>query len=145
MKTDTPLDMLSEYNEFMKYNGVRVICVEKDMAVTELTISSHSLNPYGIIHGGALFTLMDVAAGVAARTDQRRYVTLNCDVHFCKSTKSGVLRATGKVVHRGRTTCIVETEVKTSCDVLLSRGSFTMFCLGEEATAQPPAPGISHS
>ena len=43
--------------------------VERDRAVFKLTIRPESKNPYGMIHGGAIYTLADNATGVAACTD----------------------------------------------------------------------------
>lgn len=134
-------DFLIEHNEFMKHNGVSVVAVTSDTAKTTLTVAPQSLNPYGIVHGGALFTLMDVAAGVAARADGRRYVTLDSSVHFLKSVGRGLLYGTASVVHRGRSVCVVDTEVTAQEGVLLCRGSFTMFCLND--TADVPSQGWS--
>lgn len=120
-------DMLCEKNEFMKHNHIRVTKIEDNFAATELTAASCSLNPYGIIHGGALFSMMDIAAGVAARTDGRDYVTLDSSLQFCKAASEGTLYAEGKVTHRGGTICTVETQVTDAAGALLSKGLFTMY------------------
>lgn len=129
MKPQACIDPISEHNEFMKHNGIQIVQIFADTAVTRLIVGAKTLNPYGMVHGGALFTLMDVAAGVAARTDHRRYVTLSSDLHFCKSARQGVLQATAKVIHRGRTICLVDAQVTGAGGLVLSRGSFTMFCV----------------
>ena len=119
-------------NRFGVHNGVTLIHVEPDHAVTGLTVGPETLNPYGAIHGGAFFAMADSAAGAAARTDGREYVTQCADVHFIRNQGSGTVRAESSVIHRGRATCLVNVEIKNEEDKLLAAGTFTFFCLTRE-------------
>lgn len=117
-------------NEFMNHNHIYLKVVEQDRVVTEMTVVKESLNPYGIAHGGALYTMGDCAAGIAARTDGRRYVTLSSSFNFLRSGQIGdTIQAIGLVRHRGRTTCVVDVDVTDSQGRLLSNGSYTFFCI----------------
>ena len=55
-----------EENAFTGYNHMTMEQVEKDRVVYRLDVHPESLNPYGMVHGGALYTLADDAAGTAA-------------------------------------------------------------------------------
>ena len=123
------LAMLCENNEFMRYNHIKAVELQKDRAVTELEVTAESKNPYGILHGGVLFTMADCAGGLASRSDGRRYVTLSSSLNFIKSVSGGTVRATGTVRHRGRTTCLCDTELTDQNGTMLATGSFTYFCL----------------
>ena len=46
-------------NAFMLHNYIELERVEKDRAVFKLDIRPESCNPYGLIHGGAIYTLAD--------------------------------------------------------------------------------------
>lgn len=121
---------LCEKNEFMNYNHIHLKEAEHDRTVMELTVVKESLNPYGIAHGGVLYTMGDCAAGLAARSDGRRYVTLSSSFNFLRSGQLGdTIQATGTIRHRGRTTCVAEVDITDSQGRLLASGSYTFFCV----------------
>ena len=115
---------------FMKKNHIRLEEVEPDRVVTALDAGPDSLNPYGFVHGGALYTMADCACGAAARTDGRKYVTLSSSFNFLHSGVEGdTIRAEAKVRRRGRTTCYVIVELTNSRNELLASGNYTFFCI----------------
>lgn len=123
------LARVNQDNSFMRHNGIRAVAVSLKEAETEAKVSEEMLNPYRLAHGGLYFTMMDIASGVAARADGRRYVTLNCSTSFHKSAVEGmVLRAVGRVVQRSRAVCVVQAEVRDTAGVLYASGSFCMYC-----------------
>lgn len=81
-------------NGFMRHNYIEMESVERDRAVFRLTIRPESKNPYGMVHGGAIYTLADNATGVAAHTDGRYYVTQTSALHFLRNQSEGTVRAT---------------------------------------------------
>lgn len=129
--TEQYLSYINEKNHFMIYNHIRITKVEKDYAEAELVISEDCLNPVGLMHGGAYFTMADCAASGAARSNGLQYLTLNSSFEFIRSAKEGAVHATARVRHRGRTTCLVATEVIDEQGTLLAEGKFTMFCLNK--------------
>ena len=64
-------------NPFMSFNHIKIGVVESDHAEVWLDIQPESTNIYGVVHGGALFTMADCCAGLTARSDGREYVTQN--------------------------------------------------------------------
>lgn len=70
------------------------------------------LNSFGVTHGGALMTLLDVTMATAARseTPQLGVVTIEMKTSFMRPA-SGRLRAVGKVVHRTPTMAFTEARV----------------------------------
>ena len=86
--------------------------------------------PFGMVHGGALCTLADNAAGMAAHTDGRLYVTQSSTFQFVKNQGSGTIYAAARVRHRGRSTALVSVEITGDNHRLLAVAEFTMFCVG---------------
>ena len=123
-------DALAQANRFAVHNGISLRMLELGKAQAVMEMGPDSVNPYGRLHGGAIYTLADCAGGSACRTDGRRYVTLDGTVHFIRSADHGTITATATVVHRGRTTSLVEIRVTGQDGVLLATGDFTFFCLG---------------
>ena len=74
-------------NGFMRHNFIEMESVKRDRAVFRLTIRPESKNPYGMVHGGAIYTLADNATGTAAHTDGRYYVTQLSLIHISEPTR----------------------------------------------------------
>ena len=100
-------------NAFAAYNHCEVVDVRQDFAEVRLKIVPESLNFHGNVHGGAYFTMADMCAGVVCRTDGRLYVTQQANVHFVRAAERGTLICRGSVLHRGRTSCLVEIRITT--------------------------------
>ena len=81
---------------FDKHNHIYLIGVEEGMAQVGLDIHPESLNRWGMPHGGLLFTLCDVASGIALLTVRpESCVTLNGAIDFIAAGPSqGKLIAT---------------------------------------------------
>ena len=116
-------------NAFAIHNNIRAVQVHRDYAQVELTVTENALNPNGTVHGGASFGLCDCAAGLAARSVGGRYVTQCADFHYYKPVTQGLLLAEGRVLHRGHTSVVVQTEARREDGSLAAGGIFTMFCV----------------
>jgi len=123
-------------NAFTAHNFIVLERVEPDLAVYRLEIRPESRNPYGMVHGGALYTLADDAAGGAAHTDGRHYVTQHGDLHFLDNRARGTIRAEGRVRRRGRSTVLVDVDITDQDGVLLAAGTFSYFRVDPERMAQ---------
>ena len=82
-------------NTFMVHNFIEMEHVEPDRAVFRLDVRPESLNAYGMVHGGAIYTLADNASGAVAHTDGKTYVTKT-------SAPPGPVHLPGVRGHRGR-------------------------------------------
>ena len=124
--------MLLQKNSFINWIGIELDELERDRAVVRLEPDKQHLNPYGIVHGGVYATMADTAAGIAARTDGREYVTQCISLNYLRSQREGTIRAEARVRHRGRSTCVVEADVTGADGKLLATGTMTFFCLGNK-------------
>jgi len=130
MGIETEIEKLCRENEFMNHNHITLKTLEKDHVVMELVVRQESLNPYKIVHGGALYTMADCAAGTASRSDGRRYVTMSSSLNFLRSGLMGdTIWAEARIRHRGRTVCYVEVDVTNQKGELLASGDYTFFCI----------------
>lgn len=118
-----------EKDGFSRYNGFELEIMEQDRVVYRLDIRRNSLNPYGVVHGGALYTMADDAAGVAIHTDGRHYVTQTGTLHFLSNRPQGVIRAEGRVRRRGKQTAFASVEITDEQGALLAAGDFVYFCI----------------
>lgn len=122
-------------NAFTDHNFIRLESAEADCAVYRLDIRPESRNPFGMVHGGALYTLADDAAGGAAHSDGRHYVTQSGDLHFLDNRAHGTIRAAGRVRHRGRSTVLVAVDITDEAGTTLATGTFSYFCVDAKRMA----------
>lgn len=122
---------LAQYpdNAFARHIGIEVTAAREDYAETTLQLTPETMNLYGVVHGGALFTLADVCAGMAARTDGRTYVTQQASVQFLRSAQAGLATARGRVLHRGGTVCLIQVEITDEEGRLLLVSTFNFYCI----------------
>ena len=120
------------HNAFMRHNYIEMESAERDRAVFRLNIRPESKNPYGMVHGGAIYTLADNATGAAALNDGRYYVTQTSALHFLRNQAEGTVRASAQVRHRGKSTCLVGVDITGEGGKLIATGEFTFFCVDKD-------------
>lgn len=125
-------------NQFTLQNNIRLESAEPDCASFSLQIQPASCNSYGQVHGGAIYTMADNAAGVAAMSDGRFYVTQAGTLHFLRNQSSGTILASAQVRHRGKSLCLVEVSITGENGHLLATGEFTFFCLDQAHALKHP-------
>lgn len=119
-----------EQSNFLRELGVQVASAGEDGVECCLEVHPGCISHLGFAHAGALYTLAENAAGAAAfHRDGRRYVTQGGNIHYLGNRKSGLLRARARVIHAGRSTCLVRSEVTDGEGRLLCTGEFSFFCV----------------
>ncbi|MEG0328567.1 MAG: PaaI family thioesterase [Erysipelothrix sp.] len=114
-------------NSFMDHNNISVVEAGIDKASVRVDYNANATNYYDYFHGGVYFTISDSAAGIAARSNGDKYVTLNANINFMKAVNSGYIVANAKVVSRTNKICVVEVEVVDGKDQVVNSGTYTMY------------------
>ncbi|WP_313078877.1 PaaI family thioesterase [Pulveribacter sp.] len=96
------------------------------------------LNSFGVVHGGACMTLLDVAMAVAARSVQRDMgvVTIEMKTSFMQPAR-GALVARGRLLHRTRAMAFVEGTVQDAEGRVCSHATGTFRYLRRPDAAAP--------
>ncbi len=107
---DAPRAPISETMDFI------LVGVEDGLAIFQGRPQFKHYNPLGGVHGGWFATLLDSALGCAVHTTLpagRGYTTLEFKVNLVRglSDKVPLVRAIGRVVHRGRQVTTSEAEL----------------------------------
>ncbi|MGA8142358.1 MAG: PaaI family thioesterase [Candidatus Acidiferrales bacterium] len=120
--------------------GFRLTFVSHGEAVVELNASDTHANPMGTLHGGILCDIADAAMGIAFAStleDGESFTTLELKINFLRPVWKDKLRATGKIVKRGRVVGMAECDVTNSEGVLVARSTSTCMVLrGEQASGR---------
>ena len=87
---------------------------ETGTAELRLGMREELRNRGGKLHGGAIFTLVDVAMGLACSASHgfdQHSVTLECKINYLRAVGEGEVLCQARVLHAGRRTLMVEAEV----------------------------------
>lgn len=123
---------LNGNSQYLQSNDMKVTELRRGYARVEMIIDRQILNVHGFVHGGALFSLADTAAGAASFATGRDSVTLTGSINYIKPGKGGKLIGVATEISAGRTTGVYEVFIYNDESVLLSRATFTMFFLDGE-------------
>jgi uncharacterized protein (TIGR00369 family) len=110
--------------------GFALVAVEKGRAIFEGTPQHKHYNPIGVVHGGFAMTLLDSALGCAVHTTLDKgdaYTTLEIKVNLVRplTKDTGLIRAEGRILHRGRTLGTAEGEIKDAGGKLYAHATTT--------------------
>ena len=99
---------------------MRVMELRLGYARAEMMVTPQHMNAVGIVQGGAVFTLADLAFAAASNSHGVVAVACQADITFFKATKTGRLTAVAEEVSRSRSlsTCVVR--VLDDADVLVA-------------------------
>jgi uncharacterized protein (TIGR00369 family) len=107
-----------------------------DGAVTfEMHPDERMMNPIGSIHGGIAATILDSCMGCAVHTTLPPgvgYTTAQLNLHYLRAMQPGMgpVRATGTVIHRGRTQSTAEGRLYDADGRLIAHGTTLCLILG---------------
>lgn len=101
--------------------GIRVVLLEPGHAVVEMDAEEEKGNIFGMLHGGAIFSLIDEAFQLSCNSHGTVAVALNVTVTYHQPPrKKGILRAESKEIHRSRKTGTYDIKVKDEQDALIA-------------------------
>jgi len=97
---------------FVELLGFVLVRMEQGESEIHYEARAEHLNTFGVTHGGASMTLMDVAMATATRSLQMDMgcVTIEMKTSFMQPAR-GPLVARGRLLHRTRSTAFVEGSI----------------------------------
>lgn len=117
---------------FIRYNNIKLVDYDSESATMEVILNENSLNPYGMAHGGLIFTIADTAMGVIARATGKLAVTLNSQINYLKAGKSNKLMAKATAIKIGRNTAVLKADIYDNDNNLISNATATYYFLEEK-------------
>jgi len=142
---DQRYDWLKDYFEgktrgrrFEEYLALELEAVEEGSSTLKLTVEEKHLNHHGIIHGGVLASICDVAMGTAVATFNQKTVTTDLSVQYIGNVPAGSeILARGWVIHRGNHLIRTMAEVRDKNGKLLTSSSASFFIIGGNLNGSP--------
>ncbi len=127
--------------------GMRLVEADEGLAVFAATPEEFHYNPAGHVHGGFAATILDSAMGCAVYSTLAlgtNYTTVEIKVNYLKpvTVATGPVRASARVLHRGRRTAMAEGRLEDARGRLLAHATTTCLIWTEPA---PSAGGVSEA
>jgi len=119
-----PKKITSEWeglDRFGKHAGLTYTRWEKGYSRCVLKVNDSLLNPYGTVHGGALFTMADSGMGFAlvpTLEEGERCASIEVSIVYLKAIKSGTLTCDTTVVKRSSNSAILESEIRNGSQLI---------------------------
>ncbi|HWQ31796.1 MAG TPA: PaaI family thioesterase [Blastocatellia bacterium] len=120
---------------FAHLMGFELVEKERGRVVLRLPFAEQLRQALGRMHGGAIFALADHASGWATFTTLRpgeRCATLEMKINYIGAVHDEDCIVEARVIHSGRTSAVVESEVRTDSGRLVARTLATFMVLKQK-------------
>lgn len=117
---------------YPKHMHMRLTAMGFDVSEVVLDVSDCHFQPFGLVHGGVLATLIDTATFWAAYGRLPRedgMVNVDLKLNYLKPVSGGRLTATGRCLRAGRTISYSEATVTGPDGALVVHGTSTLMVL----------------
>ena len=124
------MEHLNRHDVFCRDNGIQLESVSEDGAVCRVKVAPHLMNASGVVQGGAIFALCDLAFAGVANSGNERTVAQNASISYLRPGTGSELVATAKPIHRGRRSAVIAVEVVNDAGKLIAVANITGCPLG---------------
>jgi 1,4-dihydroxy-2-naphthoyl-CoA hydrolase len=120
----------SSKDTLAEYLGIEFVEVGEDYLKARMPVDRRTLQPAGILHGGASAALAEtvgsVAAGLCVDPEQQRIVGLDINANHIRPVRDGWVIAITRPIHVGKTTQIWEIRIHDEEEKLVSISRLTV-------------------
>ena len=116
--------------------GIKLVDIKKGWAKLKLPYSEKIVQPYGAVHGGAIFSLADSAFAMAliGLTERdERFTTIEMKINYVSSFNKGEITAEAKVIDRVRETVVGDVTIIDEDGRLVAQSMGTYIILKNNA------------
>lgn len=110
--------------------GIEFTLIEKDRISATMPVDHRTVQPYGILHGGASVSLAETLGSIAAHLsiDSTKYLSVGLEINanHIRSARSGYVTGTARPVHIGKSTHVWAIEIVDDADKLICTSRITM-------------------
>ncbi|MFP4038110.1 MAG: PaaI family thioesterase [Desulfobacteraceae bacterium] len=110
-----------EREPYARKLGLKLVEAGPGLAVVEMDPGEDTGNIFGMLHGGAIFSLMDEAFEVSCNAHGTVAVALSMSLVYHRAPNmNGRLRAESREIHKGRKTATYEIKVTDQSGALVA-------------------------
>ena len=108
---------------YAKFLGLKLGDVAASQVSVHLDVRDELLQNQGVVHGGAIASLIDTASAFALLSQidlSERVTTTDLTIHYLRPITSGRMTATARVIRGGRRLFVLSVDVKNDHDALVA-------------------------
>jgi len=107
--------------------GLQIVSSTKDSTVARLEVTPDHHQPFGLLHGGVLCSIVETVGSISGSVWYGGGVVGTSNhTNFLRAVRSGPLTATSTPVHRGRTQQLWEVEIADEEGRLVAKGQLRL-------------------
>ena len=135
MEPKSVLEKLNAINKntLMETLDITYTEVGEDYLVATMPVTSRVHQPMGLLHGGATVALAESVGSAASFhfLDHEKHEVrgLEINANHIRSIKEGIVKATARILHKGRTTVLYEIKIEDEKERLISICKLTCIIL----------------
>jgi uncharacterized protein (TIGR00369 family) len=120
-------------NTLMETLGIQYTEMGEDFLVATMPVNKKVHQPMGLLHGGASVALAESVGSAAShyftRGDNTEVRGIEINANHIRSVKEGMVRATARIIHKGKTTHLWEIKIEDQKGNLISVCKLTCIVL----------------
>lgn len=117
------------YDGFDKHLGLEITSATEDEVRGVFTVRSELLQPYGLLHGGVLCSVVETLGSIAGAVwfgDRGQVVGTSNHTNFLRAVREGMLTAVATPIHRGRTQQLWTVDIRDDRERLVAKGELRL-------------------
>lgn len=120
-------------NTLMETLSIEYIDAGKDFLVAKMPVNPSVHQPMGLLHGGASIALAESVGSAASflfiNPEEQEVRGIEISANHLKSKRAGIVFATARIIHKGRTLHLWEIKITDEQDNLISLCKLTNMIL----------------
>ncbi|MEN8704487.1 MAG: PaaI family thioesterase [Polaribacter sp.] len=123
-------------NTLMETLDIEYVAIGEDFLTAKMPVSSKVHQPYGQLHGGATAALAETVGSAASNffiDSKNQFINgIQLSINHIKSKTDGVVYATAKNIHKGKSTHLWEVIIVDELQNLISVAKMTNIVLAKK-------------
>ena len=124
---NTALRAFFKNDRFARLSGIELLDAGPGWAKAQMAVGDQHLNAADVVHGGALFTLADLAFAVASNSHGRIALSINVTISYLKAARGPLITAEAKEVSCNSKLATYTMELRDAAGDLVALAQGTVF------------------
>ncbi len=130
MTDSAKFDLRKNIPALPQLQSIEVVEAQEGHVVYTFTPPAEMANYHNNVHGGMVYTMCEIGAGMVANTLGKDNVAITGSCNYIRKCQIGEpVTVEGTAQHNGRSTVVVRVVVRNSADKTVAETTFTLFVL----------------
>lgn len=127
------IEKITKENKYISNLGIELIEYKEGYAKGRMKVTEDNVNPYGSVHGGALYSLADTISGFAAASYGTYASTVSGNMNFISpAMDTKYIYCEALKVRQGKKISLYNVELFNDKGKIIENGSFTFYMLNKK-------------